>query len=176
MAAKNIWEEQGFFFDDGLEPTIHRRLRELDWFRFARQPTRANLNWVIEFYTNNADGEDSVTVRGRRVAANSATIDKILSLPNTDPSIYALPRGLVDEDYETIKDFLYEHGTEWNTTGNNPHSVSRPSLQPEPKLWNTFVKRNLMSTSHNQTVDRTRLVLINVIMTGYHFNVGEVIA
>ncbi|KAK8504956.1 hypothetical protein V6N12_058052 [Hibiscus sabdariffa] len=33
-----------------------------------------------------------------------------------------------------------------------------------------------MPTSLNQTVDCTRLVLINVIMTGYRFNVGEVIA
>ncbi|KAK8565370.1 hypothetical protein V6N12_058933 [Hibiscus sabdariffa] len=49
-------------------------------------------------------------------------------------------------------------------------------LLPEAKLWNTFVKRNLMPTSHNQTVDRTRLVLIHVILTGYKFNVGEVIA
>ncbi|KAL4386895.1 hypothetical protein GQ457_09G019220 [Hibiscus cannabinus] len=31
-------------------------------------------------------------------------------------------------------------------------------------------------TSHNQTVDRTRLVLINAILTGLKFNVGEVIA
>ncbi|KAK8510974.1 hypothetical protein V6N12_036886 [Hibiscus sabdariffa] len=160
----------------GLEPTIHKRLSELGWFRFARQPARANLNWVWEFYTNNANGEDNVTVRGRRVAANTATINEILGLPNDEPSIYALLRGLEEEDYETIKDFLCEQGTEWNTTGKNPHSVSRPSLWPEAKLWKTFVKRNLMPTSHNQTFDRTRLVLINIIMTGYCFNVGEVIA
>ncbi|KAK9003044.1 hypothetical protein V6N11_060615 [Hibiscus sabdariffa] len=181
VAAKSRWEEQGFFLDEslvnyGLEPIIYRRLSELGWFRFAQQPARANLNWVLEFYTNNAGGEDNTTVRGRRVAANSATINEILSLSNDDPSIYALLRGLEDEDYETIKDFLCEPGTEWNTTGRNPHSVSRLRLQPEAKLWNTFVKRNLMPTSHNQTVDRTRLVLINVIMTGYRFNVGEVIA
>ncbi|KAK8656944.1 hypothetical protein V6N13_098878 [Hibiscus sabdariffa] len=181
VAAKSRWEEQGFFLDEslvnyGLEPIIYRRLSELGWFRFAQQPARANLNWVLEFYTNNARGEDNTTVRGRRVAANSATINEILGLPNDDPSIYALLGGLEDEDYETIKDFLCEPGTEWNTTGRNPHSVSRLRLRPEAKLWNTFVKRNLMPTSHNQTVDCTRLVLINVIITGYRFNVGEVIA
>ncbi|KAK8613096.1 hypothetical protein V6N13_104418 [Hibiscus sabdariffa] len=167
-AAKNRWEEQGFFFDDsmwnyGLEPTIHKRLNELGWFRFTRQPARANLNWVWEFYTNNTDGVDNVTIRGRRVAANAATITEILGLPNDESSIYALLRGLEEEDYETIKDFLCDLCTEWNTMGKNPHSVSRPSIRPEAKLWNTFVKRNLMPTSYNQTVDRTRLVLINVI-------------
>ncbi|KAK8619604.1 hypothetical protein V6N13_135886 [Hibiscus sabdariffa] len=84
--------------------------------------------------------------------------------------------GLEDEDYETIKDYLCKQGTKWNTTGKNPGAISRPSLQPEARLWNTFVKRNLMPTSHNQTIVRIRLVLINVIITGYRFNMGEVIA
>ncbi|KAK9042339.1 hypothetical protein V6N11_017416 [Hibiscus sabdariffa] len=150
VAAKNRSEEQGFYLDDSLEnyslePMIYNRLRELGWFRLARKPARANLNWVLEFYTNNAAGEDNVIVRE-------------------------------DEDYETIKDYICEEGTTWNTTGRNPHSVSRPNLRPEAKLWNTFVKRTLMPTSHNQTVDRTRLMLINAIITGYCFNVGEVIA
>ncbi|KAK8559945.1 hypothetical protein V6N12_012756 [Hibiscus sabdariffa] len=139
IAAKNKWEEQGFYFDDaqpnyGLEPIIYKRLNDLGWFRFAQQPARANLNWVLEFYTSNAAGEDTVT------------------------------------------DQLCEPGTAWNVRGMNPKTISRPHLQPEAKLWNTFVKRNLMPTSHNQTVDRTRLVLINTIITGYKFNVGEVIA
>ncbi|KAK9011204.1 hypothetical protein V6N11_044058 [Hibiscus sabdariffa] len=33
-----------------------------------------------------------------------------------------------------------------------------------------------MPTSHNQTVGRTRLVLIHTIMTGYRINVGEILA
>ncbi|KAL4334833.1 hypothetical protein GQ457_07G006440 [Hibiscus cannabinus] len=123
VAAKNRWEEQGFHFDDslpnyGLEQFLYNRLKELGWFRLARQPARANYNWVIEFYAN----------------------------------------------------------TEWNTTDKNLNSVSRLSLQPEAKLWITFVKRNLMPTSHNQTVDRTRLLLINTILTGYRVNVGEILA
>ncbi|KAK8662643.1 hypothetical protein V6N13_024534 [Hibiscus sabdariffa] len=157
IAAKNKWEEQGFYFDDaqpnyGLEPI------------------------VLEFYTSNAVGEDTVTVRGRRVPANSATINNILDLPNDSPSIYELIDVFEEEDLDTIKDRLCEPGTAWNVRGKNPKTMSRPHLQPEAKLWNTFVKRNLMPTSHNQTVDRTRLVLINAIITGYKFNVGEVIA
>ncbi|KAK8583871.1 hypothetical protein V6N13_109260 [Hibiscus sabdariffa] len=139
IAAKNKWEEQGFLFDDtveyyGLEPIIYKRLYDLGWLRFRRQPAKANLNWVREFYGNNAEGDDAVIVRGRRVTANSATINDILGLPNDDPSIYALIRGLEDEDYETIKDYLCEQGTKWNTMGKNPGVVSRPSLQPEAQL------------------------------------------
>ncbi|KAK8579158.1 hypothetical protein V6N13_142374 [Hibiscus sabdariffa] len=181
FSAKNKWEEQGFHFDDslpnyGLEQFVYNRLHELGWFRFAQQPARANYNWALEFYANNSAGEDNVIVRGRRVAANAATINSILGLPNDDPSFYAMLGALEDEDYETIKDYLCLEGTAWNTTGRNPHSVSRTQLLPEAKLWNTFVKRNLLPTSHNQTVDRTRLVLIHTIITGYRINVGEILA
>ncbi|KAK8690742.1 hypothetical protein V6N13_074269 [Hibiscus sabdariffa] len=181
VAAKNQLEEQGFFLDDSqvnydLEPIIYNRLHDLGWFRLARQPARANLNWVLEFYTNNPAGEDNATVRGRRVAANAAIINSILGLPDDDPGFYTMLDALEEEYFEQIKYFLCEEGTTWNTTGRNPHSVSRPSLRPEAKLWNTFVKRNLMPTSHNQTVDRTRLLLIHPIMMGYSVNVGEILA
>ncbi|KAK8685737.1 hypothetical protein V6N13_124772 [Hibiscus sabdariffa] len=180
VATKSRWEEQGFFLDEslinyGLEPIIYRRLSELDWFRFAQQPARANLNWVLEFYTNNVRGEDNTTVRGRRVAANSATINEILGLPNDDPSIYGLLRGLEDEDYETIKDFLYEPGTKWKN-GQKPSLRQPPTPPARSKTMEHIREKKLMPTSHNQTVDHTRLVLINVIITGYRFNVGELSA
>ncbi|KAL4289884.1 hypothetical protein GQ457_14G011850 [Hibiscus cannabinus] len=84
--------------------------------------------------------------------------------------------GFEEEDYEVIKDVLCLPNTEWNTMGRNPKSISCLSLLPEAKLWNTFVKRNLMPTSHNQTDDRTWLLLINTIMTGYRVNIGEILA
>ncbi|KAK9031872.1 hypothetical protein V6N11_056158 [Hibiscus sabdariffa] len=151
-AAKNKWEEQGFLLDVslenyGLEPIIYKRLSDLGWFRFAQQPARPNLNWVLEFYANNASGEDTISIRGRNVPANSATINSTLSLPNDSPSIYALIDVLEDEDFETIKDQLYEAGTEWNVKGKNPKTISRPHLQLEAKLWNTFVKRAAVPTS-----------------------------
>ncbi|KAL4290595.1 hypothetical protein GQ457_14G015410 [Hibiscus cannabinus] len=102
-------------------------------------------------------------VRGRRVPATAAIINDINDI-------------VAEEDYEVIKNILCQPNMEWNTTGRNPNSVSRLSLLPEAKLWNTFVKRNLLPTSHNQTVDRTRLLLINTIMTGFRVNVGEILA
>ncbi|KAK8614705.1 hypothetical protein V6N13_068500 [Hibiscus sabdariffa] len=181
VAAKSRWEEQGFHFDDslpnyGLEQFVYNRLRELGWFRLARQPAQANYNWVIEFYANNAAGEDFSIVRGRRVPATAATINAILDLSDAEPSFYSMLGGFEEEDFELIKDYLCEENTAWNTTGRNSNSVSRLSLRPKAKLWNTFVKRNLMPTSHNQTVDRTRLLLIHTILAGYRINIGEILA
>ncbi|KAL4325300.1 hypothetical protein GQ457_11G025670 [Hibiscus cannabinus] len=179
--AKNIWEEQGFLFDDalenyGLEPIIYKRLHDLRWLCFGRQPARENLNWVREFYAHNAEGNDTTYVRRRRVPGNSATINNLLNLPNDNPNNFELIDILENEDFNTIRDQLCEQGIECNTRGKKPGTINRPHLYPELKLWNIFVKRNMMPTCHNQTVDRTRLVLINAIITGYKFNVGKVIA
>ncbi|KAK8976067.1 hypothetical protein V6N11_000335 [Hibiscus sabdariffa] len=181
VTAENKWEEQSFFLDDhlenyGLEPLIYKRLFDLGWLRFGRQGAQANLSWAREFYTLNAEGNDVTNVRGRRVPANSATINTLLDLPDNLSSIYELIGALEDVDYDIIKDQLCLPGTTWNITGKNPGTISRPQLLPEAKLWNTFVKRNLMPTFHNQTVDRTRLVLINAIIIGFKFNVGKVIS
>ncbi|KAK8644726.1 hypothetical protein V6N13_124026 [Hibiscus sabdariffa] len=87
VSAKSRWEEQGFQFDNtlpnyGPEQFVYNRINELGWFRFARQPARANYNWVLEFYANNADGEDFSIVHGRRVPATAAIINDLLGLPN----------------------------------------------------------------------------------------------
>ncbi|KAL4360679.1 hypothetical protein GQ457_04G019450 [Hibiscus cannabinus] len=130
----------------------------------------------MEFYAYNANENDIVTERGRKVHANYATIKNILDLSNDSLSIYELINILEDEDLDTIKNQLCKQGTEWNTKGKNPRTISRPYLQPDAKLWNMFVKHNLVPTSDNQTVDRTRLVMMNAIIIKYKFNVGEVIA
>ncbi|KAK8644471.1 hypothetical protein V6N13_123777 [Hibiscus sabdariffa] len=119
VAAKNRWEEQGFYFDDslpnyGLEQFLYNRLNELGW----------------------------------RVPATAATINAILDLSDAEPSFYAMLGGFEEEDFELIKDYLCEENTAWNTTGRNPHS----------------------------TVDRTRLLLIHTILTGYRINIGEILA
>ncbi|KAK8612948.1 hypothetical protein V6N13_104273 [Hibiscus sabdariffa] len=133
VAAKNRWEEQGFMFGDGLEnyglePIIYKRLNDLGWLRFGRQPVKENLNWVREFYAHNGEGNDIVNVRGRRVPANSAMINNLLDLPNNNLSIYELIDILEDEDFNTIKDQLCKPGTEWNKKGKNPGTINRPSL------------------------------------------------
>ncbi|KAK8525328.1 hypothetical protein V6N12_014023 [Hibiscus sabdariffa] len=115
-----------------------------------------------------------VYVRNRWVPATTEAINNFLNLPNNLPNIHNLISTLKEQDYNVIKDHLCKPNTEWNH-GRNPHTVPRIHLLPEAKLWNTFVKRNVMPTSHNQTVDRTRQVLINAIIIGTPFNIGQII-
>ncbi|KAK8505786.1 hypothetical protein V6N12_013996 [Hibiscus sabdariffa] len=128
VAAKNIWEEQG-----------------------------ANLNGVMEFYANNADGNDTVTVRGRGVPAKSATINNILDLPNDSPSIYALIDILEDEDLDTIKDQLCEQGTEWNVKGKNPKTINRPHHYP--KVGEVIAKELSAACQNDKDATPTQMVM-----------------
>ncbi|KAK8998086.1 hypothetical protein V6N11_012618 [Hibiscus sabdariffa] len=130
-----------------------------------------------EFYAHNASGENTVVnVHRKLVPVDATAINEILDLPNDAVSIYELMEALEDIDYNSIKDALCRPETEWNIIEKNQGTINRPNLLLEAKLWNTIVKRNLMPTSHNQTVDRKRLVLIHSIIFSTKFNVGEVIA
>ncbi|KAK8562302.1 hypothetical protein V6N12_010386 [Hibiscus sabdariffa] len=154
VILKNIWEEQRF-----------------------KQPARANINYVREFYAHNASRDkEKVHVQGRMVLTDTDTINKILDLPESQPNIYDHINALEDIDFNTIKDVTCQPGTKWNTTGRNPGAISRPNLLSEAKLCNTIVKRNLMPTSHNQMVDHKRLVIIHSPIFSNKFNVEEVIA
>ncbi|KAL4360668.1 hypothetical protein GQ457_04G023450 [Hibiscus cannabinus] len=99
----------------------------------------------------------------------------MLNIPNNLPNIQELIKALEEPDFDVIKDQLCILDTPWNT-GRNPGTIHRSYLKSKAKLGNTFIKRNIMPTSHNQTVDRDRMVMIHAIFRGTKFNVGQVIA
>ncbi|KAK8680146.1 hypothetical protein V6N13_109099 [Hibiscus sabdariffa] len=66
-------------------------------------------------------------------------LDLVIYKRLAEARIYDLIAALEDEDFNTIKDQLCIPGTEWNLSGKNPGTISRPNLLPESKLWNTFV-------------------------------------
>ncbi|KAK8676584.1 hypothetical protein V6N13_142158 [Hibiscus sabdariffa] len=141
VAAKHIWEEQGFKFDDGL-----------DFY---------GLEMVREFYTHNATRENTVVnVRVKLVPADAAAINSIFGMQNNEVSIYDLIGALEDVHYNTIKNQLYLLGTELNTSDKNPGTISRPNLLPKSKLWNTFVKRNLMLGHNTQKLGASEYLKI----------------
>ncbi|KAL4332001.1 hypothetical protein GQ457_07G006700 [Hibiscus cannabinus] len=56
------------------------------------------------------------------------------------------------------------------------HSTPLQSPAQSQVVEHILQKRNIMPTSHNQTVDKKRLVLMNAIIDGTKFNVGQIIA
>ncbi|KAL4312941.1 hypothetical protein GQ457_01G017050 [Hibiscus cannabinus] len=124
---------------------LHNKLEQLGWFKFGRQLVWANINWVHEFYAHNPVGENTfVYVRSFPIPTNATAINIVIT------------RSTGNEDFDAIKDQLCEPNKIWNN-GKHPHTINRHNLLPETKLCNTFVKRDIMLTSHNTTVDRPRL-------------------
>ncbi|KAK8680508.1 hypothetical protein V6N13_109451 [Hibiscus sabdariffa] len=119
---KNLWEEQGFKFNNGLdyyglEMVIYKCLNDLGWLKFGRQPARADITWVREFYAHNASGVNTVVnVRGKLIPTDATAINEILDLPNDAPNIYKLMEAFEDVYYNAIKDTLCLPDTKWNIT------------------------------------------------------------
>ena len=156
--ARQLWEEQGFQHSDdenyGIEHYLFDRIKYQDWEIFCLQPAQANATIVREFYAH-GPSKDSLFVhcRGRPVQLDAETINDFYGLtPNSDVRAEFM-EDITAEDYELIKDDLCYVNTPWET-GTHRGSVTRQSLKPEAKLWNTFVKRRLIPISHNSTVDR----------------------
>ena len=121
-----------------------------------------------------SEGNLYVHCRGKPVALNAEAINQRYGLTPLSNAHSDFEAEVTDVDFELIKDDLCYNDTPWET-GNHRGSVTRLSLKPEAKMWCTFVKRRLMPTSHNSTVDRRRLVLIQSIINKRTINVGEII-
>ena len=59
--------------------------------------------------------------------------------------------------------------------GKNKGSVARKNLLPQQKIWTTFIKRCLLPSSHNETVNRPHLALLDSILKGRKINIGSII-
>ncbi|KAL4366948.1 hypothetical protein GQ457_05G020700 [Hibiscus cannabinus] len=148
-----------------------KRLKPYMGAHTERQPARANISVVREFYNHNAAGENTIVyARNCLVPVGAATINNLFGLSNNEERIYGLIEAFEDQEYDILKNQLCIRGTDCNGD-RNPGTVNRRNLHPKVKLWNTFVKRNLMPTSHNSTVDKPRLFVIHAILTITKFNV-----
>ena len=48
-------------------------------------------------------------------------------------------------------------------------------LKDKAKLRNTFIKRNLIPSTHNATIDLERMMLLHSVINGRRFNLGKII-
>ncbi|WJX67260.1 hypothetical protein P8452_51741 [Trifolium repens] len=72
---------------------------------------------------------------------------------------------------------LTVEGTEWNhKNGVNGLSVKRMSIKPLIRVWYQFLKHSILPTTHNETINKARLVLLHCITCMQHVNVGRIIS
>ncbi|GMI79909.1 hypothetical protein HRI_001660200 [Hibiscus trionum] len=160
----------------GLRPFIFKAIKAQLWESFAEQPAELNDTVVREFYAAiDSRTATSVTVRGVQVPFTADSINHMFGLffgPGDDAHQEFID-SLDSATYDAIMVELIEAGTSWTTSKKNPHSVNRGQLRPEAKLWNAFIKKRILPSSHHTIVNRQRLALIHSIMHNRAINVGR---
>ncbi|MCI37849.1 hypothetical protein A2U01_0059076, partial [Trifolium medium] len=125
-----------------------------------------NAQMVKEFYanlTNPSQKKKEVVVQGKGVLYSKANINIYFGLTVEDDYQTTLD-SLTDASLTEIMEGITEEGTQWNyMKGVNEWSIKRMSLKPVMRVWYQFLKHTIMPTTHNETVNKARLVLLHCI-------------
>lgn len=77
----------------------------------------------------------------------------------------------------TLNDMMKEvtvEDVEWITQDDNL-KFSRPDLKPLAKVWYHVLRHKMLLTTHLETVDKERLVLLYCTLKGKKVNVGKLV-
>lgn len=59
--------------------------------------------------------------------------------------------------------------------GEGTYMCVRPALRPIAKIWYHFIRTHLIPTTHIETVNKDRLILLHCILEGKKINIGKII-
>lgn len=79
-----------------------------------------------------------------------------------------------DQDFIVYMESLCNLRTKWVEVGGEK-TVKRMDMRPECKVWYQFVKHSLHHTTHNETVDKAKLLLLYCITLFSEVNMGKII-
>jgi hypothetical protein len=139
----------------------------LGWKKLAKQPQSFNAQMVKEFYanlTNPSLKKRQVCVRGKGVLYSKANINRFFGIKDEEDQYEATLATLTKDELINIMKSLTVEGTKWNhKNGMNEWSVRRMSLKPVMRVWYQFLKHSILPTTHNETINKVRLVLLHCI-------------
>ncbi|MCI38866.1 hypothetical protein A2U01_0060095, partial [Trifolium medium] len=105
-----------------------------------------------------------------------ANINRYFGLTVEEDDYQATLECLTDASLTEIMEGMTEDGTQWNyRKGVNEWSIKRMSLKHVMRVWYQFLKHTIMPTTHNEIVNKARLVLLHCITAGQKINVGRII-
>lgn len=130
---------------------------------------------VKELYSNliTNNKRHEVMVTRNCVSYSEDTINMIFGLkPPNDLYQYILDRAS-EKDNEVYLQSLCNPSTTWvEAVGET--IVKRIDLKPEVKAWYQFIKHLGKPSTHNETVNKSRLALLHCIIVGEDANVGKI--
>ncbi|GMN32299.1 hypothetical protein TIFTF001_044672 [Ficus carica] len=180
FAERNLWPERGFAYMSsntlGYPEYIYSVIFKNNWKNFCQHPSAAIVPLVREVYANfDVGNPNSVYVRGKRVDISGAAINNVYSLNDVEDEYIEFSKRVHENQLSEIVKEICVPGTEWIKSARGSRSLSRCNLKPGPLIWNHFLKSRLMPSTHDNTVNKDRVILLFAIVMGRKINVGDVI-
>jgi hypothetical protein len=185
IRAKSFHTERGFMCnmqEETLElpEEITRIITGMGWKKLAKHPLNYNAQMVKQFYSNLTDPNEKkkeVAERSKWVLYSEANIKKFYGIPDREDCYYAMLNTIPEDELTTIMESVTLEGTQWNyKNGVNEWCVKRMNLKPMNRVIYQFLKHFVLPTTHNETINKARLVLLHCVTAMQHINIGKIIA
>ena len=178
---RKFLHEKGFIFMNdanfGLPDEVAEIIKLHGWRNFAMHPINPIAPLVCEFYANIITGSQTFSmVRGVKVSFSASSINMHFGLLDCEDTLRDSLDMIGTAELNRLLGELAVKGTYWlPDRGKGVYLCSRPLLKPFAKIWYHFIRTRLLPTSHIETVNKERLVLLSFILEGKEINVGKLI-
>ena len=181
IKARKIHHEKGFLFQEaehyGLPANIAEVIDAHQWGKFAEHPSNPIVSLVREFYANITTSQQTFSmVRGLKVSFSAASINMHFGLSDLEDEYSVLLETSSRASLDSCLARLTVEGTVWiKEKGESVMKCSRPDLHPLAKVWYHIIRTKLLPTTHVETVNKERLVLLDCILEKKGINVGKLV-
>ncbi|GMN61915.1 hypothetical protein TIFTF001_030986 [Ficus carica] len=121
-------------------------------------------------------GQRSVYVRGVHVPIDEDTINQSYRLDGVDDLHTKYAAKASADSLDRVLENVCVPITMWTVSTQRKLTVPRVNLTPQYKVWYHFLKTRLMPSTHLQTVSKSRVLLLDSIISGRSIDVGNIIS
>ena len=115
-------------------------------------------------------------VRGIKVYFSTSSINMHFGLEDIVDDYSPLLEAISISNLNRVLQNLTMKGTTWvPNKGEGIFMCARPALRPIAKIWYHFIRTQFVPTTHIETVNKDRLVLLHCILEGKRINIGQIL-
>ena len=181
VKERKIHQEKGFLLKNedhyGQPSEVANNIDARQWTKFASHPHNPIVPLVREFYSKILTVNKSFSmVRGINVSFSASSINRHFGLHDVLDEYGAFLETIFELALNKMLQDLTVEDTTWSKeTREGILKCSRLALKPLAKVWYHFIRMHLLSTTHIETVNKERLVLLHCILEGKRVNIGQLI-
>ena len=170
MKERKFHQEKGFLLINeehyGLPGEIVATIDAHHWEKFTAHPHNPIIPLVGEFYANILTTNETFSmVRGIKVSFSASSINMHFGLPDISDEYNTLLETISGVALNKMLQALTVEGTTWlKESGEGLLMCSRPALKPLAKVWYHVIRTRLLPTTHIETVNMERLILLHCIL------------